>query len=187
MVISRRRPGADRDSELVAEVFDERDSAVTTYIEQLLAGARELGLRTSICGQAPSVYPEYTELLVRSGIEAISVNIDAVERTRELIDKKYLAQQTLDERLAARDQAAASLARSEALARYARAFERAVALRTGLTGRTLAASVRAHMGEPPPATPPGKDIQAADFGRGLARINTAFRRLEEHAHARRSR
>ena len=77
--------GADRDSELVAEVFDERDAAVTEYISRLLARAHELGLRTSICGQAPSVYPEYAELLVRGGIEAISVNIDAVDRARRLV------------------------------------------------------------------------------------------------------
>jgi pyruvate, water dikinase len=77
--------GADRDSELVAEVFDERDPAVTEYISRLLDRAHELGLRTSICGQAPSVYPEYAELLVRSGIEAISVNIDAVDRARHLV------------------------------------------------------------------------------------------------------
>jgi len=77
--------GADRDSELVAEVFDERDRAVTEYISQLLGRAHELGLRTSICGQAPSVYPEYAELLVRGGIEAISVNIDAVDSARRLV------------------------------------------------------------------------------------------------------
>lgn len=77
--------GADRDSELVAEVFDERDRAVTEYISRLLARAHELGLRTSICGQAPSVHPEYAELLVRAGIEAISVNIDAVDRARHLV------------------------------------------------------------------------------------------------------
>jgi pyruvate,water dikinase len=77
--------GADRDSELVAEVFDERDRAVTEYISQLLDSAHELGLRTSICGQAPSVHPEYAELLVRGGIEAISVNIDAVDRARRLV------------------------------------------------------------------------------------------------------
>ncbi|HEX5375661.1 MAG TPA: phosphoenolpyruvate synthase [Solirubrobacterales bacterium] len=84
--------GADRDSELVAEVFDERDPAVTEYIGRLLVRARELGLQTSICGQAPSVYPEYAELLVRSCIDAISVNIDAVERARRLIaaaESKY--------------------------------------------------------------------------------------------------
>ncbi|HET7119919.1 MAG TPA: phosphoenolpyruvate synthase [Solirubrobacterales bacterium] len=77
--------GADRDSELVAEVFDERDRAVTEYISQLLERAHRLGLRTSICGQAPSVHPEYAELLVRAGIEAISVNIDAVDRARHLV------------------------------------------------------------------------------------------------------
>ena len=77
--------GADRDSELVAEVFDERDRAVTEYIARLLERAHELGLRTSICGQAPSVYPEYAELLVGAGIEAISVNIDAVDRARRLV------------------------------------------------------------------------------------------------------
>jgi len=77
--------GADRDSELVAEVFDERDAAVTAYITELLGKARDLGLRTSICGQAPSVHPEYADLLVRAGIESISVNLDAVDRARHLI------------------------------------------------------------------------------------------------------
>jgi pyruvate,water dikinase len=77
--------GADRDSELVADVFDERDQAVTDYIAQLIRRARGLGLQTSICGQAPSVHPEYAELLVRAGIDAISVNVDAVDRARGLI------------------------------------------------------------------------------------------------------
>jgi len=77
--------GADRDSELVAEVFDERDPAVVEYICRLIERARSLGLRTSICGQAPSVYPEYAEILVRAGIDAISVSMDAVERARSLI------------------------------------------------------------------------------------------------------
>jgi pyruvate,water dikinase len=77
--------GADRDSGLLAEL-DERDPAVVAYLRQLIPAARALGLRTSICGQAPSVHPEYAELLVRAGIDAISVNIDVVERTRRLID-----------------------------------------------------------------------------------------------------
>jgi hypothetical protein len=79
------------------------------------------------------------------------------------------------------------LSRSESLARYARSFERVVALRTGLKGAPLAARVREHGGEPPPNAPPDKDITAAELGRGLRRINAAFRRLEEHVHARRSR
>ncbi|MDE3131170.1 MAG: phosphoenolpyruvate synthase, partial [Acidobacteriota bacterium] len=77
--------GADRDSELLAATFDERDPAVVAYLQELIPKARRLGLRTSICGQAPSVHREYAELLVRAGIDAISVNMDVVERTRELI------------------------------------------------------------------------------------------------------
>jgi pyruvate,water dikinase len=77
--------GADRDSELVAEVFDERDEAVAEYLRMLIPRAHELGLQTSICGQAPSVHPSYAELLVRAGIDAISVNIDAVDRARRLV------------------------------------------------------------------------------------------------------
>jgi len=77
--------GADRDSELLAATFDERDPAVVAYLQQLIPRARRLGMRTSICGQAPSVYPEYAELLVRAGIDCISVNMDVVDRTRELI------------------------------------------------------------------------------------------------------
>ncbi len=77
--------GADRDSEVLASTFDERDPAILDYLGELIPRARELGLRTSICGQAPSVHPEYAELLVRLGIENISVSVDAVERTRRLI------------------------------------------------------------------------------------------------------
>ena len=77
--------GADRDSEMVAEIFDERDPAVTEYLRLLIGRARELGLATSICGQAPSVHAEYAQLLVEAGIDAISVNIDAVDRARSLI------------------------------------------------------------------------------------------------------
>jgi pyruvate,water dikinase len=77
--------GADRDNEVLAETFDERDPAVTAYLRELIPRARQLGLRTSICGQAPSVHPEYAELLVRAGIDAISVSVDAVEHTRKLV------------------------------------------------------------------------------------------------------
>jgi pyruvate,water dikinase len=77
--------GADRDNEVLAETFDERDPAVTAYLRELIPRARELGLRTSICGQAPSVHPEYAELLVRAGIDAISVSVDVLDRTRALV------------------------------------------------------------------------------------------------------
>jgi len=77
--------GADRDSERLAETFDERDPAVIGAIRQLIASAQELGLATSICGQAPSVHPDYAEMLVNAGIDSISVTMDAVERTRSNI------------------------------------------------------------------------------------------------------
>ena len=78
--------GADRDSEALAETFDERDPAVTAYLRELIAKARRLGLATSICGQAPSVHPEYADVLVQAGIDAVSVNLDAVDRARRLLD-----------------------------------------------------------------------------------------------------
>jgi pyruvate,water dikinase len=74
--------GADRDSDLLADTFDERDAAVVEAIVRLVRDARGLGLATSICGQAPSVHPEYAELLVRAGIDAISVSPDALAATR---------------------------------------------------------------------------------------------------------
>jgi pyruvate,water dikinase len=77
--------GADRDSGDLSDTFDERDPAVTDYLKALIPRAKAAGLQTSICGQAPSVHPEYAELLVRAGIDAISVSTDVVNRTRRLI------------------------------------------------------------------------------------------------------
>jgi pyruvate,water dikinase len=71
----------DRDSELVAPLFNEMDEAVLDHIRQLLEKARELGMKSSICGQAPSVFPEYAGKLVEWGIDSISVNWDVVEQT----------------------------------------------------------------------------------------------------------
>jgi pyruvate,water dikinase len=74
--------GVDRDSDLFGPGYDERDGAVLSAIESIIEECRRLGLTCSICGQAPSVHPEYAERLVRLGIDSISVNIDAIERTR---------------------------------------------------------------------------------------------------------
>ena len=71
----------DRDSELVAPLFNEMDEAVLDHIRQLLEKARELGIKSSICGQAPSVFPEYAGKLVEWGIDSISVNWDVLEQT----------------------------------------------------------------------------------------------------------
>ncbi|MDH3975714.1 MAG: phosphoenolpyruvate synthase [Deltaproteobacteria bacterium] len=70
--------GVDRDSELVAHIFDERDSGVMRMISMAIEGARRNGRHSGICGQAPSDYPEFAEFLVKEGIESISLNPDSV-------------------------------------------------------------------------------------------------------------
>ncbi len=90
---------ADRDSGLLADMgyFDERDPAVKKAIEMLIKVAHKYGKTVSICGQAPSVYPEFTEFLVRTGIDSISVNPDVVVATRELVasvERKILLERT---------------------------------------------------------------------------------------------
>jgi pyruvate,water dikinase len=77
--------GVDRDSAAVSELFDERDGAVLHAIRSLVEESHRLGITCSICGQAPSVYPEYTEHLVRWGIDSISVNPDVLAQTRRHI------------------------------------------------------------------------------------------------------
>jgi pyruvate,water dikinase len=72
--------GADRDSETLGRMgyFDERDPAVQRAIELLIDGAHEEDRTVGICGQGPSVYPEFAEFLVRKGIDSISLNHDTV-------------------------------------------------------------------------------------------------------------
>ena len=73
--------GIHRNSEQVASGFNGRDRAVMRAIEQLIKQARAIGIPCSICGDAPALYPETIESLVRWGISSISVNVDAVEQT----------------------------------------------------------------------------------------------------------
>ncbi|ADI31798.1 phosphoenolpyruvate synthase [Staphylothermus hellenicus DSM 12710] len=79
--------GADRDNNVLAEMgyFDERDPAVLAGIKMIIEKAHSKGATVSICGQAPSVYPEIVEFLVEAGIDSISVNPDAVIATRRLV------------------------------------------------------------------------------------------------------
>ena len=69
--------GVDRDSEICAELFDEEDEAVLDMVEMIVRRASGLGLKTSICGQAPSRSRRYIERLVQVGIDSISVSPDA--------------------------------------------------------------------------------------------------------------
>jgi pyruvate,water dikinase len=73
--------GVDRDSAIVAHIFDERNDAVKTLIASVIASARAAGRKVGICGQAPSDYPEFARFLVEQGIDSISLNPDAVMKT----------------------------------------------------------------------------------------------------------
>jgi len=77
--------GIDRDNETLAEGFDERNHAVLRAIEHVIKVCKQYNVTVSLCGQAPSVYPEFAEKLVEFGITSISVNPDAVERTRRIV------------------------------------------------------------------------------------------------------
>lgn len=79
--------GVDRDGEAVAPLYDERDKAVLDAIHAIIRECRRLGITSSICGQAPSVYPDYAERLVEWGIDSISVNPDAVDAARRHIER----------------------------------------------------------------------------------------------------
>ena len=79
--------GIDRDSEKLAETFDERNEAVMIALEKVITTCRRMGVTSSICGQAPSVYPELTEKLVEWGITSVSVSPDMIGTTREIVFK----------------------------------------------------------------------------------------------------
>jgi pyruvate,water dikinase len=77
--------GADRDNEVLAPLFDERNLAVKRAIQSLIETAHKFGKTVSICGQAPSVYPEFAKFLVEAGIDSISVNPDVIVHTRRSV------------------------------------------------------------------------------------------------------
>jgi len=77
--------GTDRDNAEVAKAFDERSNAVMWSLKRIIKHCRKHGVTTSICGQAPSVYDDLVEDLVKLGITSISVNPDAVGRVRTVI------------------------------------------------------------------------------------------------------
>jgi len=73
--------GVDRDSAVVAHLFNERNEAVTRACAELIATAHRSGSKVGICGQAPSDYPEFAAFLVEQGVDSISLTADAVVRT----------------------------------------------------------------------------------------------------------
>ena len=77
--------GCDRDNDTVSHIYDERNLAVRRAVRHLIEVAHSEGKTVSICGQAPSVYPEFCEFLIKSGIDSISVNPDTVKFTKKLV------------------------------------------------------------------------------------------------------
>ena len=81
--------GVDRDSARLGKMgyFDERNDAVKEAIKRIIHGFQSKGKTVGICGQAPTTYPEFCDFLVKEGINSISVNPDAVIRTRQNVAK----------------------------------------------------------------------------------------------------
>jgi pyruvate,water dikinase len=84
--------GVDRDSEIVAAIFDERNAAVKRMIAQVIAVCRAKKRKIGICGQAPSDYPHFAQFLVKQGIDSISLNPDTVLKTTAAIVEKEKSQ-----------------------------------------------------------------------------------------------
>ncbi|WP_373035688.1 pyruvate, water dikinase [Sulfurimonas sp.] len=77
--------GVDRESALIAHIFDERNKAVTRMLEMAINACKKAGKYIGICGQAPSDYPEITEFLVRHGIDSISLNPDSLYKMHKVV------------------------------------------------------------------------------------------------------
>lgn len=91
--------GVDRDNQTLAATFDERDEAVQLSIQYVIKTCRAHNVTCSICGQAPSVYPEITEMMVKAGTTSVSVTPDVVIATKKLIasvEKRLLLNKVID-------------------------------------------------------------------------------------------
>jgi len=85
--------GVDRDNEKVAEIYSEMDPAVLQSLEKIVTTCRKRKVTCSVCGQAPSVFPEMVEMLVDWGVTSVSVSPDVIEKTRKIVyeaEKKVL-------------------------------------------------------------------------------------------------
>jgi len=91
--------GVDRDNQTLAKLFDERDEAVRLSIEYVIKTCRKRNVTCSICGQAPSVYPEITEMMVKAGTTSVSVTPDVIIQTRKIIasvEKRLMLSNIID-------------------------------------------------------------------------------------------
>jgi pyruvate,water dikinase len=77
--------GIDRDNESISDLYDERVSSVVGLLEHIVKTSIKFGVECGICGQAASDYPDLVEKLIEAGISSLSVNTDAIDRTRELV------------------------------------------------------------------------------------------------------
>lgn len=77
--------GVDRDNERVADIYSEMNPAVLQSLEKIVTTCKKRGITCSICGQAPSVYPELVKMLTKWGITSISVSPDVLNKTRKIV------------------------------------------------------------------------------------------------------
>ena len=80
--------GLDRDSALVAHIYDERNIAVKRAISHLIKVGKKTGTKVGICGQAPSDFPEFAKFLVDEGIDSISVTPDSILKVLKILSNK---------------------------------------------------------------------------------------------------
>ncbi len=78
--------GVDRESGLIAHIFNERNPAVTQMLKMAIVACKSKGKYIGICGQAPSDYPEITEFLVKNGIDSISLNPDSLYKMHQVVE-----------------------------------------------------------------------------------------------------
>jgi pyruvate,water dikinase len=89
--------GTDRDNETVAADFDERNPAVLWALQHIIRTAHKRGITVSVCGQAPSSYPDVAEFLCKEGVTSVSVTPDVIDKTRQVIydtEKKLVSKRS---------------------------------------------------------------------------------------------
>jgi len=79
--------GLDRDSSIVADIYDERNEAVKRFIADVIKRCKQNHRKIGICGQAPSDFPDFAQFLVECGIDSISLNPDTIIKTKIAISE----------------------------------------------------------------------------------------------------